>query len=106
MRIQALRLYLEVLGIRATRRFLKVSNVTVLYWMRDFAKTLKNEGEVWVNPDIKSVSMIQMDEFWHFTQKKGINFGVGWLYAQKEGKLLPFIVENATKSQQKPYGSA
>lgn len=106
MRIQALRLYLEGLGMRSIGRFLGVSNVTILYWIRNFAKTLQTEGDVWVNPDIKSVSVIQMDEFWHFTQKNGINFGFGWLYAPKEERLLPFFVENETKNPQKPCGSA
>lgn len=104
MRIQALRLSLEGLGIRAIGRFLKVSNVTVLYWIRNFATMLKTEGDVWVDPNIKAVSVIQMDEFWHFTQKNGINFGFGWLYVPKKGKLLPFFVEDATKNQQKPSG--
>lgn len=44
-RIQALRLSLEGLGIRAIGRFLKVSHVTVLYWIRNFAKRLKCDGE-------------------------------------------------------------
>jgi hypothetical protein len=104
MRIQALRLYLEGLGIRSIGRFLKVSNVTVLYWIRNFAKMLKCEGEVWINPDIKSISVIEMDEFWHFTKKNGINFGFGWLYVPKERKLLPFFVENETKNLQKSSG--
>ena len=103
-RIQALRLYLEGLGIRAIGRLLKVSNVTVLYWIRDFATLLNIQDDVWVDPKLKAVPVIQVDEFWHFTQKNGINFGFGWLYAPKEERLLPFFVENGTNVQQKPSG--
>ena len=67
-------------------------------------KGLNVMGKVWINPDMKSISVIQMDEFWHFTKKTGINFGLGGLYVPKERKVLPFFVENETKSPQKPSG--
>ena len=37
---QALHLYLEELGFRSIGRFLGVSNVSVLNWIRDFGKNI------------------------------------------------------------------
>ena len=42
VKLQALQLYLEGMGFRAIGRLLKVSNVTVLYWIRNFGKSVKS----------------------------------------------------------------
>ena len=81
-RIQALKLYCEGLGFRGIGRFLGVSNVTVLKWIRSFAQSGllslgTPEGKVWVACDLKAVPVIQIDEFWHFCKKNRINFGSG-----------------------------
>jgi hypothetical protein len=49
---------------------------------------LKTEGEVWTDANIKSVPVI--DEFWHYPPKNSINFGLGWLYVPKKGRLVLF----------------
>jgi len=41
IRLTALRLYLEGMGFRSIGRILKVSNVTVLYWIRTLGKSVK-----------------------------------------------------------------
>jgi transposase len=96
----AIHLYLEGMGIRAIARFLKVSNVAVLKWIRKageiiqsmHSKTLKHETEA---------QIIEMDELPHYVQKKGVNYGFGWLLTEFESKLLPFklVVEESKRAR-------
>ena len=61
IKYQALKLYLEGLGMRSIGRFLGVSNTTVLYWIRQFGTDLQQ---------------YVLDEMWHFTQKKKETLGM------------------------------
>jgi len=67
----ALKLYLEGLGFRAIGRLLKVSNVSILNWIREFAKEL---------PPAKSppaeVSVLNIDEMWHYIGVKKKTIGL------------------------------
>ena len=105
IRLQALKLYLEGLGFRSIGRILAVSNVTVLKWIRTFGEQLFQEGALWKNTNLKTVSPIQVDEFWHYTKKKEVSFGFGLLYVAKQSKFLPFFVVNAQKPQQSFSGN-
>jgi uncharacterized protein YjcR len=70
IRLDALNLYLEGLSFRSIGRLLGISNVTVLKWVRTFGVQLFQAGALWKNTDIKAVPQLQIDEFWHYTQKK------------------------------------
>ena len=71
---QALQLYLEGLGFRAIGRFLGVSNVSVMKWIRSFGeqiqvlRTEKNEIEV-----------VELDEMHSYIGQKKTTVGFGLL---------------------------
>ena len=70
---QALQLYLEGLGFRSIGRFLKISHVTVFYWIRQMGTAL---------PETKTPShvvILEMDELWHFIKKRQQSFECGLL---------------------------
>ncbi len=77
LKLQALKLYLEGMGFRGIGRILKVSNVTVLYWIRTLGKSLKTYVQTHLPDDIRHIDVIEMDEMWHFTKKKNENYGSG-----------------------------
>ena len=78
-KLQALKLYLEGLGLRSIGRILKVSNVTILYWIRTMGESVKTYVQAEMPTDIRHVDVIEMDEMWHFTVKKNANCGYGSL---------------------------
>ncbi len=61
----ALQLYLEGLGFRSISRILKVSNVTVLNWIKSFGKQIKEYKRVEGNLEI-----IEMDELHTYIGEK------------------------------------
>ena len=76
----ALVMYMEGIGFRAIGRLLKVSNVAVLYWVRKAAETLR-QAQIWERRN-EPVEYIQIDEMWHYIEKKQSNFGYGLLMIQ------------------------
>jgi len=81
-------LYLEGLGFRSIARVLKVSNVAVLKWIRALA-------EVWGSKDQEEkktprhCEVIEIDEMWHYLQKKNRKSGSGLLLIELPEKCLP-----------------
>ena len=90
IKLQALRLYLEGTGLRSIGRILKVSNVTVLYWIRDFGKSIKAYVQAELPDDIREIEIVEMDEMWHFTKKKNTSFGSGLQLTEPPKKSLDF----------------
>jgi len=78
-KLLALNMYLEGMGFRSIGRILKVSNVTVLYWIRTLGKSVKAYIQDQMPDDIRHVDIIEMDEMWHFTKKKNDRYGFGLL---------------------------
>ena len=97
IKLQALRLYLEGLGFRSIGRILKVSNVTVLYWIRNLGKSVKSYVQTQMPDDIRHVDIIEMDEMWHFTKKKNENSGFGLLSIGIAKKFLDSQLEVVAK---------
>ena len=96
-KIMALKLYLEGMGFRSIARILKVSNVTVLYWIRILGKSVKAYVNTHLPDDIRHVDFIEMDEMWHFTRKKNKNFGSGSLSIDIVKRSLDFQLEIGAK---------
>lgn len=74
MKKQALHLYLEGLGFRSIGRFLGVSNVSVLNWIRSFGEevsSLRTEGEC--------IEVAELDEMHSFIGSKKTTVGYGLL---------------------------
>ena len=84
-------LYLEGVGFRGIGRLLGVSNVVVLYWIRELGEkveVLRKE-----TPPESSCVVMELDEMWHYVQKKNESFGSGSLMIGTEGGLSPSNVE-------------
>ena len=71
---KALQLYLEGLGFRSIGRILSVSNVSVLNWIREFGKKIKD-----LQPDGKTVEYAELDEMHSFIGNKKTTVGYGLL---------------------------
>jgi transposase-like protein len=81
VRLQALKLYREGMGFRAIGRVLKVSNVTVLKWIRAMGKDLQAwyNQQIWKHYD-KEIPIVEIDEIWHFCKKNSSRCGFGLLF--------------------------
>lgn len=87
-KLQALHLYLEGLGFRSIARFLKVSNVAVLNWIKAFGANIEQEIPA-------KVDFMEIDEMHHYIQKKTRNYGSGWLLIElktKSSDVKPVVV--------------
>ena len=103
LKLQALKLYLQGMGFRGIGRVLKVSNVTVLNWIRFFGKSMKNYVQTQLPDDIRQIDIIEMDEMWHFTQKKNANYGSGLQSKVTHRKSLDFQLAVGVKKPSKHF---
>ncbi len=71
---KALQLYLEGLGFRSIGRILSVSNVSVLNWIKEFGKKIKD-----LQSDGKTVEYAELDEMHSFIGNKKTIVGYGLL---------------------------
>ena len=75
IRKRCIELYLEGVGFRGIERLTGVSNVTVMRWIKKLGHDIEcfrpQTGE------IEPVSVMELDEMWHFVQKKETNAGSG-----------------------------
>ena len=79
-KLQAIKLYLEGVGFRGIERLTGVHHTTVIKWV----KTLATEIEK-LRPELdEQVMTVELDEMWHFIQKKRTNVGSGLLGNEKE----------------------
>jgi len=97
----ALHLYLEGLGFRGIARVLSVSNVAVLKWIRHFGYTIK---ELSKDKKPEAVEIMELDEMWHFIQKKRNDVGSGLLLIEIEDVPLPSSAVVVTMPRVKNYG--
>lgn len=72
---QAIKLYLEGVGFRQIERIMCISNVTVLYWVRDLAKKLKEYASNYQKP--RKVDILELDELYTYVKKSPMMFGSG-----------------------------
>ena len=80
-------LYLEGLGLRSIGSILKVSNVAVLKWMKTLAEAWGEKEEHKKAP--RHCEVIEIDEMWHYIQKKNKKSGSGLLLIELPEKCLP-----------------
>jgi hypothetical protein len=71
---------LEGLGFRAIGRIVGVSNVAVLKWVRDMASNIEPLVQ---RAKRREASVIELDEMWHYLQKKRENIGFGLLMIEQ-----------------------
>ena len=94
---QALHLYLEGLGFRSIGRFLGVSNVSVLNWIRDFGKTVQ-----YLHATSQPIEMVAVDEMHSYIGSKKTTVGYGWLLIDMgKDSSTSLLATEATKQQQR-----
>ena len=75
----ALYLYLEGLGFRSIERFLKVSNVSVMNWIKGFGKEIES-----IRRTDGTIEIVEMDELHTYIGLKKTTFGYGLLLIDLE----------------------
>jgi hypothetical protein len=89
LRLQALRLYTENVGIRSIGRLLGVDAATVVHWVRDEGKALMRQIKGSLPESVDALDIIEIDEMWHYTQKNSASCGYGLLYLAEPGESSP-----------------
>jgi hypothetical protein len=84
MKKQALHPYLEGLGFRSIGRFLGVSNVSVLNWIRSFGREVRE-----LNSESQEIEMVEVDEMHSYIGSKKTTVGYGLLLIDM-GKIHQF----------------
>ena len=96
---QALHLYLEGLGFRSIGRFLGVSNVSVLNWIRDFGQKVQE-----LNSESQQIEMVEVDEMHSYIGQKKTSVGYGLLLIDMgKDSSISLLATEETK-QQKNFG--
>ena len=73
IKIEAIKLYLEGVGFRGISRLTGVAHTTVIKWVKNLANEIEK-----MKPEVsKQVLTVELDEMWHFIQKKHKNAGCG-----------------------------
>jgi hypothetical protein len=99
MKKQALHLYLEGLGFRSIGRFLGVSNVSVLNWIRSFGKEIQQ-----LSQESQKIEMVEVDEMHSCVASKKTTVGYGLLLTDMEkDSSISLLATEATK-RQKSFG--
>ena len=81
--IKAIKLYLEGVGFRGIERLTNVHHTTVIKWVKNLAAEIER-----LRPELQeTVRTVELDEMWHFIQKKHKNAGSG-LPGTETGKGL------------------
>ena len=89
-KLMALRLYKEGVGFCGIGRLLGVSDVAVLKWIRKMGQELRDMVLSQMPEDIESIEIIELDEMWHFTQKKRTSSGYGLLCLASQDASSPW----------------
>lgn len=100
MKRQALHLYLEGLGFRSIGRFLGVSNVSVLNWIRSFGEEVAS-----LRTEQESIEMVELDEMHSFIGSKKTTAGFGLLLIElaKDSSISLLAIEET--KQQSSFGA-
>jgi transposase-like protein len=78
-RIEAIKLYLEGVGFRGIERLTGVPHSTLINWVKNLGAEIER-----LRPELtEQVMTVELDEMWHFIQKKHKNAGSGWLGKEK-----------------------
>jgi hypothetical protein len=91
-------LYLEGLGFRSIGRILSVSNVSVLNWIKEFGKEVKD-----LQSDDKTVEYAELDEMHSFIGNKKTTVGYGLLLIDLEKNSSISLL--ATEATNQPLNS-
>jgi transposase-like protein len=96
---QALHLYLEGLGFRSIGRFLNVSNVSVLNWIRSFGI---REKELQVEAD--EIRIVEIDEMHTYISQKKTIVGYGLLLIDMGKDSSTSLLATEVRKQEESCG--
>ena len=83
-RIKAIKLYLEGVGFRGISRLTGVHHTTVIQWVKHLASEIER-----LRPEVEEASIdVELDEMWHFIQKKLKNAGSGLPGTESKSDVL------------------
>jgi transposase-like protein len=83
-RIHAIKLYLEGVGFRGIERLTGICHNTVILWVRDLSAEIER-----LRPEMNdTVATVELDEMWHFIQKKRTNAGFGLHGTESENAVV------------------
>jgi transposase-like protein len=88
-RLQAILLFRKGLSLRSIAEIIGTNNVTILQWIRGVGRYIK---ELVLSQPIDisdSLDVIEIDEMWHYIQKKSENYGFGLLILVPKNASLP-----------------
>lgn len=85
-RALAIKLYLEGMGFRGIGRITGFSNVTIMKWVRKLGDNIQHNQPV---PQGR-VTIMELDELWHFIGKKRQNAGSGLRMTVTDDASVPF----------------
>ena len=76
-RAECIQLYLEGVGFRGISRITGVHHTTVMRWVRKLGDDIEKFRKHTATGEVEPVSIMELDEMWHFVQKKRTNVGSG-----------------------------
>ena len=99
MKKNALHLYLEGLGFRSIGRFLGVSNVSVLNWIKSFGEQVTS-----LNEESKEIEVVELDEMHSYIGSKKTIAGYGLLLIDMGKNSSTSLLATEAQEQQKSFG--
>jgi transposase-like protein len=103
-RLQALLLFRKGLSLRSIAEIIGTNNVTVLQWVRGIGRYIKECVLSQPIEEASSLEVIEIDEMWHYIQKKSENYGFGLLTLVPKNASLPVKSVLVVKSRSSGYG--
>tara|TARA_B100001939_G_C16747270_1_gene532372 strand:+ start:132 stop:533 length:402 start_codon:yes stop_codon:yes gene_type:complete len=105
LRLYALKLYTENVGIRSIARLLGIDPSTIVHWVRDEGKKVMEQLKASIPDSLPEMDIIEIDEMWHYTQKNSANYGYGLLCLDSPDKSLPSKWDLVVQSHSKNSGN-
>jgi transposase-like protein len=83
IKANAIKLYLEGVGFRGIERLTGIAHSTVISWVNKLGVEIER-----LRPEMtEQVMTVELDEMWHFIQKKHKNAGSGWRGTENESAV-------------------
>ena len=83
-RIKAIKLYLEGVGFRGIERLTGIPHSTLISWVKNLGAEIER-----LRPELtEQIMTVELDEMWHFIQKKHKNAGSGLPGIESKNALL------------------
>ena len=92
-------LYLEGLGFRSIGRFLGVSNVSVLNWIRSLGKEVEK-----LNSESQEIEVVEVDEMHSYIAQKKTIVGYGLLLIDMEKESSTSLLATGATKRQRNFG--